>query len=134
MGMFHNVARQDVGATLKLTPSVKDNQLVALELELTIEDIRSMDQVKGPTTSKRKLKTTVHVPDGDVVVLGGLSDTKNIKDVDKVPLAGDIPVIGNLFRYVSKNIREGRLIFLVRPIVKHPGELELPPAGTGAFK
>ncbi len=97
---FNTVERKKVGIMLKVTPQINERNALQIvnEQELSkVEGQTSLDVVFG----ERKLKTTVLANDGELIVLGGLMDDQAGESVAKVPLLGDIPLIGNLFKAIS---------------------------------
>ncbi|HEU5055799.1 MAG TPA: type II secretion system secretin GspD [Kofleriaceae bacterium] len=121
-----SIQRQDVELNLKITPQINQSDLVKLEIDLTINDIASQDFAGlGPSWSKRTLKDTVVVKDQQAVVLGGLLSDKVTHSESKVPLLGDIPVLGYLFKYTQKRKEKRNLLILLTPyIVKSQMDLE----------
>ncbi|MCK6509221.1 type II secretion system secretin GspD [Myxococcota bacterium] len=113
-----NIQRQDVALTLKLKPQVNAGDRVKIEIDLELTEIASQNRELGPTTTKRKIKTTVRVRDNQTIVIGGLIRDRQAKGVSKVPVLGDIPLLGALFR-VEQNSTEKRnlLIFMTPHIV-----------------
>jgi len=117
--------RQDIGLTLKITPRIDSDNKVSLKVESVIEDILPGSVVGLPTTSKREIKTTTIVNNGQSIIIGGLvKDNKDIT-IKKVPLLGDIPVIGALFRHKEVNNDKTTLAIILTPyIVKKSGDLD----------
>lgn len=115
---FTTIQRQDVGTTLKIIPQVNNNNSVTLEIEQTVENI---EQSTVPTadviTSKREIRTKVLVDDGAILVLGGLIEDQVIEAKSKVPLLGDIPGIGRLFRNTTKDVVKTNLMVFIRPTI-----------------
>jgi general secretion pathway protein D len=117
--------RQDIGLTLKITPRIDSDNKVSLKVESTVEDILPGSVVGLPTTSKREIKTTTIVQNGQSIIIGGL--VKNNKDITikKVPFFGDIPVIGTLFRHKEINNDKTTLAIILTPyIVKRTEDLD----------
>jgi len=118
--------RQDIGLTLKVTPRIDSDNKVALNIESTIEDILpGSPDLTLPTTSKREIQTTTIVNNGQSIIIGGL--VRNNKDITikKVPLLGDIPVIGNLFKHKEINEDKTTLVIILTPyIVKKSTDLD----------
>jgi len=117
---FQTIERKDIGLTLKVTPQVAEGGAVKLKVYQevssvvpTTSSIKSADLI----TNKRSIENTVLVDDGQIVVIGGLiqDDTKNGES--KVPLLGDLPVIGNLFKYQNKSRDKTNLMVFLRPYV-----------------
>lgn len=117
---FQTIERKDIGLTLRVTPQVAEGGTVKLKVYQEVSsvvpaatNIKSADLI----TNKRSIESTVLVDDGDVVVIGGLisDDTKN--GDSQVPILGDIPVLGNLFKYKSKSRDKTNLMVFLRPTV-----------------
>ena len=121
-----SIQRQDVELNLKITPQINASNMVRLDIDLTINDIASQDFAGlGPSWSKRTLKDTVVVKDQQAVVLGGLISDKVIQSESKVPLLGDIPLLGYLFKYQTKQKEKRNLLVMLTPyIVKNQMDLE----------
>ncbi|MBA3394473.1 MAG: type II secretion system secretin GspD [Deltaproteobacteria bacterium] len=120
-----NIQREKLNLTLNVTPHISSNDAVRLEIEQETKDIGGNDPELGPTWSERKLKTQVVVHDQQSVVIGGLIQERDIYSVTKVPLLGDIPIIGYLFKYTKKGKRKTNLLILLTPyIVKDQLDLQ----------
>jgi general secretion pathway protein D len=100
-----------------VTPHISSNDAVRLEIEQEAKDIAGQDPELGPTWSERKLKTQVVVHDQQSVVIGGLIQERDIYSVTKVPLLGDIPILGYLFKYSTKTKRKTNLLILLTPYI-----------------
>ncbi len=113
-----SIQRQDVALTLKITPHVNDSDIVRLDIDQEISDIGQLDFAGlGPSWTKRTIKTTVVVRDQQSIVIGGLmSDRVNISE-SKVPLLGDIPLLGYLFKYTKRSKAKTNLLVLLTPYV-----------------
>ncbi|MCW9089061.1 MAG: type II secretion system secretin GspD [Gammaproteobacteria bacterium] len=111
---FQTIQREDVGLTLKIKPQINEGNAVRMEVMQEVSSISgSSVGASDIITDKRALKTTVMVDDGQVLVLGGLLDDQLTESEQKVPLLGDIPVLGWLFRYQStKTVKRDLMIFL----------------------
>jgi general secretion pathway protein D len=119
---FQTINRQDIGLTLKVTPLVtaggvqmKIEQEVSSisPIALTATSLRPVDLI----TNKRAIKTTAIANDGDILVLGGLIQEDTKASDSKVPWLGDIPLIGNFFKYQSKSRERTNLMVFLRPVV-----------------
>ncbi|MDQ0080247.1 general secretion pathway protein D [Variovorax boronicumulans] len=120
---FTTVERKDVGLTLRVRPTINENGTVRMTIfqETSTVDQNSLTNVNGPTTNKRSIESSVLVEDGGLVMLGGLlSDTYN-NNIEKVPLAGDIPVLGNLFKNENRTRTKSNLMMFLRPAVMRDG-------------
>ena len=114
---FQTVERHDVGVTLKIKPQISEGGTVRLQIYQEVSNIQDSTNVAGVITNKRSIESTVLVNDGQIVVLGGLiQDTVN-DGVDKVPLLGDIPVLGAMFRYNTRGRHKTNLMVFLRPTV-----------------
>ena len=114
---IQNIERQDVGIKLTLTPHVNPEREIQLDLNPSIEAVVEDTQNESytPTISKREVKTTVTVPDRATVVLSGLIREDTTKIATKVPLLGDIPFLGVLFRSTSDSKKRTNLLIFVTP-------------------
>jgi general secretion pathway protein D len=113
-----SVQRQDVALTLKIVPHINASDMVRLEIDLEISDIASENfGGLGPSWSKRTIKDHVVVSDQQAVVIGGLMSDRQTSSENKVPLLGDIPVLGYLFKYKSKSKEKRNLLVLLTPYV-----------------
>ncbi|MFL1455697.1 type II secretion system secretin GspD [Marinobacter sp. GN3S48] len=113
---FTTIERRDIGLTLKVTPTISADGLVRLVVEQTTEDIaESVADASDIVTSKREIKTTVLADDGETIVLGGLMKDDLLVNRSKVPLLGDIPVLGRLFSSESERRIKRNLLVFLRP-------------------
>lgn len=123
--VLSSIERKDVGITLKITPQITEGDFVKLDI---YQEISSLKQVSenvlinvGPTTTKRSTKTTVFAKDGQTVVIGGLMQERDETSLNKMPILGDIPLIGLAFRNKSVSKKKTNLlVFLTPHIVKEP--------------
>jgi general secretion pathway protein D len=117
---FQTVDRQEVGIKLKVTPQINEGNAVQLLIE---QEVSSVSGTTGVDISinKREIKTTVIVDDGGTVVLGGLIDEDIQESVSKVPLLGDIPILGHLFSSTSSSKRKRNLMVFIRPKIIREG-------------
>jgi general secretion pathway protein D len=121
-----NVQRQDVGLKLKITPHVNDSDYVRLEIDQESSKVLQLNAGGlGPSWGKRSVKTTVVVRDQQPVVIGGLMDD-DVKIVEsKVPLLGDIPILGYLFKFQRKEKKKTNLLIFLTPyVIKDQGDIE----------
>jgi len=116
---FSTVERKDVGLMLRVRPQINENGTVKLAIyqEVSKIDGNTLKDVNGPTTSKRSIESNVLVEDGSIIVLGGLLEDSYQQAEDKVPLMGDIPVLGNLFRSENRSRKKTNLMVFLRPVV-----------------
>jgi general secretion pathway protein D len=128
-GTFESFEYRDVGKILKITPHVTEGRLVrmTISLEVTNIDLASTLTTSStlPVTQKRTVDTTVIVKDSQTVVIGGLIDETATTNESKVPVLGDVPLLGWLFRNNSdKNQKTNLYIFLTPRVIKSPAEAQ----------
>jgi general secretion pathway protein D len=116
---FTTVERKDVGLMLRVRPQINENGTVKMAIyqEVSKIDSATLKDPNGPTTSKRSIESNVLVDDGSIIVLGGLLEDSYSQAEDKVPLMGDIPVVGNLFRSENRSRKKTNLMVFLRPVV-----------------
>lgn len=115
----------DVDMTLKITPQINESDFIKLKIDEQLNEVEGIDPNLGPTTSKRKVNNTVVVRDQQPVVIGGLVTDRESTGVAKIPILGDLPLIGMLFRKTTKMIEKKNLLLIVVPhIIKDPTDLE----------
>lgn len=119
---FQTVERQEIGIKLKVTPQINEGSGVQLTIE---QEVSSVSGATGVDISinKREIKTTVMADDGATVILGGLIDDDVQESVQKVPLLGDIPILGHLFKSTSNSKRKRNLMVFLRPTIVRDGQL-----------
>ncbi len=116
-----SIQRKDVALTLKVTPHINASSMIRLEIDLEISDIASKDfEGLGPSWAKRTIKNTVIVRDEQPAAVGGLMSDKKTTTESKVPLLGDIPVIGSLFfKYQTSSVGKRNLLVILTPHIVH---------------
>jgi general secretion pathway protein D len=117
---FQSVDRKEVGIKLKVTPQINEGDAVQLTIEQEVSSLSGATSV-DVLINKREIKTTVIVDDGGTIVLGGLIDEEVQESVSKVPLLGDIPFIGHLFKTTSTSKRKRNLMVFLRPTIIRDG-------------
>ncbi len=125
--IFTQIDRKDVGITLKLTPQITSDDSVRLDVYQEISDITATPglnpNIVGPSTSKRSASTTVVVKDRQTMVIGGLIRDNVTSSTSKVPLLGDIPILGWLFKYKTTRVEKTNLMIFITPyIIKNETE------------
>lgn len=113
---FQTVERREIGIRLRVTPQINEGNSVQLQIEQEVSSIAGSTSV-DVTFNKRELKTTVLANDGDTIVLGGLIDEDVQESLSKVPLLGDIPILGHLFKSTSVTTRKRNLMVFIRPTI-----------------
>ncbi len=114
---FQTISRRDVGVTLKVTPHINEGDTVLLELEQEVSSVTGSSGAADIITNQRKITTTVLAGDGDIVVLGGLITDSIEENKRKIPLLGDIPLLGFLFKSTSVDVDKTNLLIFIRPII-----------------
>lgn len=124
---FQTYERQDVGLTLKVRPQITQGGVVRVQIYQETSTVQSgtASNTAGPTTNKRALESHVLVDDGNIIALGGLIEDDYGSGDDKVPVLGDLPVLGNLFRYETRKRKKTQLMVFLRPrIVRDSADYE----------
>lgn len=116
---FTTVERRDVGLTLKVKPQISEGGTVRLQIYQEASSVidSTATSTTGPTTTKRSIESTVLVDDGAMIALGGLVEDTYSGGQEKVPLLGDIPYLGQFFRYDSRKRGKTNLIVFLRPVI-----------------
>ncbi len=116
---FQTIERQDIGVSLKVRPQINEGNNIRMEIEQEVSDVSStsLSGASDITTNLRSIKTTVLVEDGQTLVLGGLMDDQISDTRDKVPLLGDIPLLGSLFRYRTTTKSKRNLMVFLHPTI-----------------
>lgn len=117
--VFRTVSREQVGVILEVTPQINDGGTVTLEIRQESSSINSqiIESSTDLITDKREITTTALVDDGEVLVIGGLISEMEGERADKVPLLGDIPVAGNLFKSTKRSRDRRNLMVFIRPTI-----------------
>jgi type II secretory pathway component GspD/PulD (secretin) len=109
------------GVTLRMLPKVAPDGSVEVQVTISVSAPTGVTAQGVPTFSSREATTTVKVLSGEPIVIGGLLESRKIEGVDKVPLLGDIPVVGELFKNTTTNISETDLVIVITPRLLTPG-------------
>lgn len=118
---FQTIERRDIGLKLTVTPQINEGDAVLLDIYQEVSNLSPSSDTGAIdlVTVHRSIRTRVIVNDKEIVVLGGLIDENLQKGVGKVPILGDLPIIGNLFRYqTSKAVKRNLMIFLRPEIIR----------------
>jgi general secretion pathway protein D len=117
--VLNNYSREDIGITLKVKPRLSSNNKVSLEIETTIEDIvpGSGTTADRPTTTKRSVKTNAIVNHAETIILGGLIKSSDGKSQTKVPILGDIPILGRLFTSNGDSSSKVNVVIYITPYI-----------------
>jgi len=114
---FQTIERRDVGLTLRVKPQITEGGSIRLVLYQEVSRVDSTSNPAGIITNKRSLESSVTVDDGQIVVLGGLIQDAFTDDNQKVPLVGDLPFLGGLFRYDTRQRVKTNLMVFLKPTV-----------------
>lgn len=117
---FQTIEREDVGVTLRITPQINEGDSIRLAIETESSSLAATPtgvNASDLITNTRSIKTNVLVEDGQLVILGGLIEDNRTDSVQKVPVLGDIPLLGHLFRFSSSNKAKQNLMTFIRPVI-----------------
>ncbi len=115
---FRTIERKEVGLKLTVTPRINEGDSVRMDINLESSSLAPTPAgASDLITNKRTLTNSVLVPDGNMLVLGGLISNETRENISKVPGLGDIPVLGNLFRYRSSNVLKRNLMIFLKPTI-----------------
>ncbi|MEC5396397.1 type II secretion system secretin GspD [Uliginosibacterium sp. H1] len=111
---FQTIERKDVGLTLRIKPQISEGGTIRLQIFQEASTVLQATEA-GPVTSKRSLESMVLADDGGIIALGGLVEDTYEGGIEKVPLLGDIPVLGTLFKYDTRKRSKTNLLIFLRP-------------------
>ena len=114
---FQTIERKDVGLTLRIKPQISEGGSIRLQIYQEVSSIQEKSNITGIITNKRSIESTVLIDDSQIVALGGLVQDASNDGNDRVPLLGDIPGIGYLFKYESRKRAKTNLMVFLRPII-----------------
>jgi general secretion pathway protein D len=114
---FQTVERRDVGLTLRVKPQISEGGTVRLQIYQEVSSVQDTSNPAGVITNKRAVESMVLVDDGQIVVIGGLIQDSVRDGVEKVPLLGDLPLLGGLFTYNTRSRSKTNLMVFLRPTV-----------------
>jgi general secretion pathway protein D len=118
---FTTFNREEVGILLKVKPQISKGNAVRLEIEQESSKVEAGGKEGLQTTTKNTIKTNVMIEDGELLILGGLIEDTYTQSESKVPLLGDIPLLGRLFKSASKSKDKQVLMMFIRPtIIRNP--------------
>ncbi len=112
-----NIERKPLELKLWIKPHVFVDDQVLIELKLDSEDLGGTDALKQPIWTNRNIETRVIVRDQQTVVVGGMTQEREIYSAQKVPLLGDVPLLGHLFKYTKKEKRKSKLLVMMTPYI-----------------
>jgi general secretion pathway protein D len=114
---FQTVERRDVGITLRVRPQISESGTIKMVIYQEVSSVQEPVLPTGIVTNMRAIETNVLVDDGAIVVLGGLVQDNVSNGTEKVPLLGDLPLIGGLFRYETRRQQKTNLMVFLRPFI-----------------
>ena len=116
---FQTIERKDVGLTLRVKPQISENGTVKLQIFQEVSSVQasSINSATGLITNKRSIESNVLVDDGSIVVLGGLLQDEYAGNQEKVPVIGDVPFFGNLFKSETRSRKKTNLMVFLRPVI-----------------
>ncbi|ALM72218.1 type II secretion system secretin GspD [Vibrio vulnificus] len=118
---FQTVDRKEVGIKLKVVPQINEGDSVQLNIEQEVSNVLGANGAVDVRFAKRQLNTSVIVQDGQMLVLGGLIDERALESESKVPLLGDIPVLGHLFKSTNTQVEKKNLMVFIKPTIIRDG-------------
>jgi len=124
--IVNTISYRNTGVILSITPRVADNGRVLLDIEQEVSDVveTSTSAIDSPTFQQRRVRTTVAVQDGEAIVLAGMMQDRATRTRDQIPIVGDIPVVGNLFKNKTDTIARTELLIAITPrVVKDAGQI-----------
>jgi len=118
-GTTTSYQREDIGLTLKVTPRVASKDKVTLKVNTILENIDKGDSVNAdrPTTTKQEIKTQVIVTNAESIIIGGLLQNTTSVNKQKIPLLGDIPILGGLFRHTETSMDKKNIVVILTPYI-----------------
>jgi general secretion pathway protein D len=111
------VERRDVGLTLRVRPQISESGTIKLVIYQEVSSVQDSTNPAGIITNMRAIETNVLVDDGAIVVLGGLVQDTLTNTTDKVPVLGDLPLVGPLFRFETRRQQKTNLMVFLRPYI-----------------
>ncbi|MGF1752233.1 type II secretion system secretin GspD [Vibrio makurazakiensis] len=118
---FQTVDRKEVGIKLKVVPRINEGDAVQLNIEQEVSNVLGANGAVDVRFAKRQLNTSVIVQDGQMLVLGGLIDERALESESKVPILGDIPVLGYLFKSTNTQVEKKNLMVFIKPTIIRDG-------------
>ncbi len=116
---FQTIERKDVGLTLRVKPQISEDGTVKMQIFQEVSSVQasSVNSSTGLITNKRSIESNVLVEDGAIVVLGGLLQDEYSGNQEKIPILGDVPFFGNLFKSEARTRKKTNLMVFLRPVI-----------------
>ena len=118
---FQTIERRDVGLTLRIKPQISEGGSVRLQIFQEVSSVQDQTNAAGIITNKRSVESMVLADDGQIIVIGGLVQDSTSLTIEKVPLLGDVPILGALFRYETRKQTKTNLMVFLRPLIMRDG-------------
>ncbi|TDR71168.1 type II secretion system secretin GspD [Photobacterium lutimaris] len=118
---FQTVERKEVGIKLNVTPQINEGDSVQLKIEQEVSNVLGADGAVDVRFSKRQLTTSVLIQDGQMLALGGLIQEQTNESEQKIPILGDIPVLGHLFKSTNTTTAKTNLMVFIKPTIIRDG-------------
>ncbi|MGF1759057.1 type II secretion system secretin GspD [Photobacterium sagamiensis] len=118
---FQTVERKEVGIKLNVIPQINEGDSVQMKIEQEVSSVIGANGAVDVRFAKRQLNTSVLVQDGQMIVLGGLIDTQTNESESKIPLLGDIPILGHLFKSTNTTTTKRNLMIFIKPTIIRDG-------------
>lgn len=118
---FQTIERKEVGIKLNVTPQINEGDSVQLKIEQEVSSVLGANGAVDVRFAKRQLNTSVLVQDGQMLALGGLINDETRESESKIPLLGDIPVLGYLFRSTNTSTKKTNLMVFIKPTIIRDG-------------
>ena len=124
---FQTIQRQDVGLTLRIKPQITEGSAIKMEIFQEVSNVAQRGEARDIVTNTRSLSTTIVAENNQMVVLGGLIQDDVSNNEQKVPLLGDVPLLGQLFRYKNRTRKKTNLLVFLRPqVIRGPKDMDEP--------
>ncbi len=124
---FQTIQRRDVGLTLRIKPQITEGSAIKMEIFQEVSNVALRGEARDIVTNTRSLSTTIVAENNQMVVLGGLIQDDLSNNVQKVPLLGDVPILGQLFRYKNRTRKKTNLLVFLRPqVIRGPKDMDEP--------
>ncbi len=121
---YQNYEYKDIATKLTITPQINQADILRLEIATEVSKLKAGSEADKPTTFKRTATTTVLVKDNNTIVIGGIMGQDDTEGEYKIPLLGDIPILGWLFKEKSTNRKKTNMFIFITPrIIKNPGDM-----------
>lgn len=115
---FRTVERKKVGINITITPQISSDNEIIMEIEQSHSALDTNTNIgSGVVTQEREIKTIVHAHNNEIIVMGGLQETRRLETTKRIPWLGSIPYIGSLFSYKKQTERKQNLIVFIRPTI-----------------